>query len=81
MKLVPDAGVRPAYFAWNVTLIAAEILQENDPAEYERLCKQGYLPESQTNAPAVISFTTKVARICDQRTAAAASADIWALIV
>jgi molybdopterin/thiamine biosynthesis adenylyltransferase len=41
--------------------IAAEVLAETDPAEYERLRKQGYVPELRTNAPAVIPFTSSVA--------------------
>ncbi|TAM80974.1 MAG: ThiF family adenylyltransferase [Acidobacteria bacterium] len=42
-------------------VLAAETLAEADPAEYERLRLQGYVPELQTNAPAVIPFTSSVA--------------------
>lgn len=42
-------------------VIAAEFLQETDPAEYKRLRAQGYIPELQTNAPAVIPYTTAAA--------------------
>lgn len=42
-------------------MIAAEVLQETSPQEYQRLRKQGYIPELQTNAPAVIPFTSAVA--------------------
>jgi len=42
-------------------VIAAEVLQETNPEEYKRLRKQGYIPELQTNAPAVIPFTSAVA--------------------
>jgi len=42
-------------------VIAAEVVAETDPAEYERLRKQGYVPELGTTAPAVIPFTSSVA--------------------
>jgi molybdopterin/thiamine biosynthesis adenylyltransferase len=42
-------------------VIAAEVLAETNPAEYERLRQQGYVPELRTNAPAVIPFTSSVA--------------------
>ena len=42
-------------------VIAAEVLQETNRDEYNRLRKQGYVPELQTNAPAVIPFTTAAA--------------------
>jgi molybdopterin/thiamine biosynthesis adenylyltransferase len=42
-------------------VIAAEVLAENDPGEYELRTRQGYVPELRTNAPAVIPFTTSVA--------------------
>ncbi len=42
-------------------VIAAEVLAETDPAEYELRRVQGYVPELRTNAPAVIPFTTSVA--------------------
>jgi len=42
-------------------IIAAEVLAETDPVEYERLRKQGYIPELHTNAPALLPFTTSVA--------------------
>jgi hypothetical protein len=42
-------------------VIAAEILQETNPEEYESQRKQGYLPELATQAPAVIPFTSAVA--------------------
>jgi molybdopterin/thiamine biosynthesis adenylyltransferase len=42
-------------------VIAAEVLQETDPEEYQRRREQGYVPELRTNAPAVIPFTTSVA--------------------
>lgn len=42
-------------------VIQAEVLAETNPAEYERLRKQGYIPELRTNAPAVIPFTSSVA--------------------
>jgi ThiF family/Prokaryotic homologs of the JAB domain len=42
-------------------VIAAEILLENDPEEYKRLRAQGYVPELEGQAPAVIPFTSAVA--------------------
>jgi hypothetical protein len=42
-------------------VIAAEILQETNLAEYENQRKQGYLPELATQAPAVIPYTSAVA--------------------
>lgn len=42
-------------------VIAAEILQENDPEEYKRRRVQGYVPELEGHAPAVIPFTSAVA--------------------
>lgn len=42
-------------------VIAAEILQENDPDEYKRRRAQGYVPELEGHAPAVIPFTSAVA--------------------
>jgi hypothetical protein len=42
-------------------VIAAEILQETNPSEYESQRKQGYIPELGTQAPAVIPFTSAIA--------------------
>ena len=42
-------------------MIAAEVLQENDPDEYKRRREQGYVPELGGQAPAVIPFTTAIA--------------------
>jgi ThiF family len=42
-------------------VIAAEILQETNPREYESQRKQGYIPELGTQAPAVIPFTSAIA--------------------
>lgn len=42
-------------------VIAAEMLQESDPEEYKRLRAQGYVPELEGQAPAVIPFTSAVA--------------------
>ncbi len=42
-------------------VVAAEVLEESDPAEYERRRRQQYVPELHTDAPAVIPFTTSVA--------------------
>jgi hypothetical protein len=42
-------------------VIAAEILQETNPTEYESQRKQGYIPELGTQAPAVIPFTSAIA--------------------
>jgi molybdopterin/thiamine biosynthesis adenylyltransferase len=41
--------------------LRAQAIQEADPQEADRLRQQGYAPELQENAPAVIAFTTTVA--------------------
>ena len=42
-------------------VIAAEMLQESDPDEYKRRRAQGYVPELEGQAPAVIPYTSAVA--------------------
>jgi hypothetical protein len=41
--------------------IRAQVIREANPCEAEQLSKQGYIPELQDHAPAVISLTTAVA--------------------
>jgi hypothetical protein len=61
-------------------VIAAEILQETNPSEYESQRKQGYIPELGTQAPA--SFLSRVPSLPSQSmNFCTGSADIWAMIV
>lgn len=44
-------------------IISAEVMHRNNPGEYARQRKQGYVPELAGTAPSVVMFTTSVASV------------------
>jgi len=44
-------------------VISAEVMHRNNPGEYARQLKQGYVPELAATAPSVVMFTTAVASV------------------